>query len=221
MCPPSNCFHDEVVFFFFLFRNEHYKRFLFNLKWKIPPLPGDLSKRNNNKHSIAQRASALTHITRLSLHALLHPPNPSPFPRRVLSPDPNLARSKMLFVKINFQIRLESVYLARRRGTKTAREGTASEAEREAAAWSWGLSGRGAGHSSAATGHSSRARFALSFVAATLSTVLSPSPLLWARQRLHLRLPSLPPGCSQAGLSSCYWLGGGTPMWLFLWHALF
>lgn len=58
---------------FFPFRNEHYKRFLFNLKWKIPSLPGDLSKRNNNKHSIAQRTSALAHITRLSVHAPFRP----------------------------------------------------------------------------------------------------------------------------------------------------
>lgn len=67
----------------------------------------------------------LTHITRLSVHALTLP-HPVPFPQRVLSPDPSLARPKMLFVKINFQIRLESVYLARRRGIKIAREGTAS-----------------------------------------------------------------------------------------------
>lgn len=176
---------------FFPFRNEHYKRFLFNLKWKIPPLPGDLSKRNNNKHSIAQRASALTHITRLSVHALTSP-HPAPFPQRVLSPDPNLARPKMLFVKINFQIRLESVYLARRRGTKTAREGTASGGGEGSCSPERGFLGRGAGHSSTAAGHSSRAGFAPRFVAATLSTVLSPSPFLWASKGFPYICPQTP-----------------------------
>lgn len=105
----------------------------------------------------------------------------------------------MLFVKINFQIRLESVYLARRRGTKTAREGTASGGGERSCSPQQGFLGRGAGHSSSAAGHSSRARFAPRFVAAALSTVLSPNPFLWARQRLHLHLPPAPRAAAMQG----------------------
>lgn len=107
----------------------------------------------------------------------------------------------MLFVKINFQIRLESVYLARRRGTKTAREGTASGSREGSCSPERGVSGRGAGHSSAAAGHNSGARFAPRFVAAALSTMLSPSSFSWARQELHLHLPPAPglqPGRAEA-----------------------
>lgn len=72
------------------------------------------------------REHQLSHILQDWVFMLSYSPSPAPFPQCVLSPDPNLARPKMLFVKINFQIRLESAFLARRKGMKTAREGAAS-----------------------------------------------------------------------------------------------
>lgn len=111
----------------------------------------------------------------------------------------------MLFVKINFQIRLESVYLARRRGSKTAREGTASGGKEESCSPSRVL-GRGTGHSSTAAGHRSEAKFAPSFVTAILS-MLSPKSLVEGHTKASPTAAPSPLCYSQAGLSSCSLVG--------------
>lgn len=143
------------------------------------------------------------------------PPHPAPFPQCVLSPDPNLAWPKMLFVKINFQIRLESVYLARRRGSKTAGEGTASGGKEGSCSPSRVL-GRGTGHSSTAAGHRNEAEFAPSFVTATLSIMLSPGPLLRDTQRLPLHLPPAPCATARQGWAPALVGAPNVPMICFV-----
>lgn len=85
----------------------------------------------------------------------------------------------MLFVKINFQIRLESAYLATRRRTKSAREGTASRGREGSCSPSRGIQG-----GEWATAVLQQDTAAKTVCHSCLQHHAVPSPFLWTRERL-------------------------------------
>lgn len=129
------------------------------------------------------REHQLSHILQGCAFMLSYTLHPAPFPQHVLSPDPNLAWPKMLFVKINFQIRRSQCTWQGGKELKLEGREWIQDAERGICSLEQGFSGQGSGHSSAAAGHKQHSQACCHFCHSILEHHVVPKSLLASRVR--------------------------------------